>query len=190
MEPEQDRILEIVAAILDRLEIPYFVTGGIAVTVWGRPRFTADIDIVAELLPQNLDKLAAELLQIDKYVYVDRDTMQEALEQQGEFNFIHSTSGVKVDFWVKRNDQRARQQMNRKIEKKINDQVIFFISPEDLILSKLLWYKESESTKQLEDIESILEIQRELDFEYLKKQAQIQSTLEILKSLPNNQNGK
>jgi Na+/glutamate symporter len=31
--------------ILDQLQIPYAVTGGFAVLVWGRPRFTADIDM-------------------------------------------------------------------------------------------------------------------------------------------------
>jgi hypothetical protein len=38
-----------VARALTKLNITYFVTGGMAVFVWGRPRFTADIDIVINL---------------------------------------------------------------------------------------------------------------------------------------------
>ena len=44
-QSDPKRLLIQVAKILERLNIPYFITGGIAVFVWGRPRFTADIDI-------------------------------------------------------------------------------------------------------------------------------------------------
>jgi len=44
----QDLLIKIVN-VLDDLKIPYLITGGIAVLVWGRPRFTADIDVVIEI---------------------------------------------------------------------------------------------------------------------------------------------
>jgi len=47
IDPRQ--LLVKVAKVLDNLSIPYVVTGGMAVTIWGRVRFTADIDIVIEL---------------------------------------------------------------------------------------------------------------------------------------------
>ena len=34
-----------VARLLDGLRVPYMVIGGFAVTVWGQPRFTADLDL-------------------------------------------------------------------------------------------------------------------------------------------------
>src|SRR3989338_1438556 len=101
---EQEKLLQEIAKILDKLNIPYIITGGIAVVVWGRPRFTADIDIVVELAPSKLDKLATELLKVDKDVYVDKKSMQRALLNKGEFNFIHSGSGNKVDFWILKNN--------------------------------------------------------------------------------------
>jgi hypothetical protein len=45
LEGPRELLIEI-AKILDKLKIPYLVTGGIAVLIWGRPRFTADIDII------------------------------------------------------------------------------------------------------------------------------------------------
>jgi len=42
---EQEELLIKIAGILEELNIPYAVTGGIAVSVWGRTRFTADIDM-------------------------------------------------------------------------------------------------------------------------------------------------
>lgn len=55
------------------------------------------------------------------------------------------------------------------------------ITPEDLILIKLLWYEESESTRHLEDAQSIIVIQGDtLDKKYLRQWARQQGTLDIL----------
>lgn len=180
---EQEELLKKIAEILWRLDIPYIITGGVAVVIWGRPRFTADIDIVVELVVQKLKPLAKELLAIDKDVYVDEEMMRRALERRGEFNFIHPASGLKVDFWILKNDAFDKERMRRRVRKKLAGVSFYVTSPEDLILIKLLWYKESESTRQLEDIESILRIQKKLDKAYLKQWAKDHGTLALLKSL-------
>lgn len=151
--------------------------------VWGRPRFTADIDIVVELVPEKLDRFAEELLAIEKDVYLDKKMMRDALKREGEFNFIHPGAGLKVDFWILKNTAFDRERIKRRVKRKLANTILFFISPEDLILSKLLWYKESESTRQLEDIESVLRIQKKLNWRYLQKWAMVHSTLKILKLL-------
>ena len=72
----------------------------------------------------------------------------------------------------------------RGVTKKIGNQDVRFISPEDLILIKLLWYRESESTRHLEDIRSILTIQGEnLDYLYLEQWAKRQGVGEVLEKL-------
>lgn len=180
---EQEELLRQIARILKGLKIPYLITGGIAVVVWGRPRFTADIDIVIELEYKNLDRLAEKLLGIDKEVYVDRLAMREALEKKGEFNFIHPAAGLKVDFWILKNDAFDRERMRRRIRKNVAGTDVFLSSPEDLILIKLLWHKESGSELQLRDVESILRIQKKLNWNYLKKWARLQGTIKILEAL-------
>ena len=180
---EQEGLLKQVAAILKRLDIPYIIMGGIAVVVWGRPRFTADIDVVVQLLPQKLDALAEALLKIDKDVYLDHDMMRRALERKGEFNFIHPASGLKVDFWIMKDDPFSRGVMQRRVRKKIANAMISLSSPEDLILNKLLWYQLTESTRQLEDIASVIRIQKKLDWKYLRKWATIHSTIGVLNEL-------
>lgn len=172
-----------ITEILKRLKISYAITGGMAVSVWGRPRYTHDIDIIIELLPKNLDALARELLKIDKSVYVSPEAMRDALEQKGEFNFIHPHSGLKVDFWVIKNTFNKKE-IKRAVTKKIEGQKINFITPEDLVLSKLLWYQLSKSTRQLEDIESVFKISK-VDLNYIKSWAKKQGTLEILNELLN-----
>jgi len=172
-----------VAKILNELKIPYIITGGMAVAVWAKPRFTWDIDIVIELLPQKLPLLAQKLLAIEKGVYVDQRMMQDALEKKGEFNFLHPHTGLKVDFWILKDDSFDKERIKRPRRKIINGQSINFISPEDLILSKLLWYNISPSEKQLDDIRSVLRISKKVDIGYIKRWAQKQNTLEIFEDI-------
>lgn len=60
----------------------------------------------------------------------------------------------------------------------------FFVSPEDLILSKLTWAKESSSQKQWEDIKTVLKNSKiKLDFKYLKVWAREHETIDTLNDL-------
>lgn len=169
-----------IAKTLDNLNIPYVVTGGMAVAIWGRVRFTADIDLVVELKTNDIDILASDLLRLSEFGYVDKDAMREALANQGEFNFIEGGSGIKVDFWVKSN----LPELNRCVSKDILGRQVCFISPEDLILSKLRWYKISPSSRHIEDVESILKISGDkLDKDYLIEQSRKQDTWDELNKL-------
>ena len=180
IDPRQ--LLVKVANVLDNLSIPYVVTGGMAVTIWGRVRFTADIDMVIGLKTNDINTLASELLKLSEFGYVDRDAMREALANQGEFNFIEGDSGIKVDFWVKPDFP----ELNRRVAKDILGQRVYFVSPEDLILSKLRWYKISPSSRHIEDIESILKISGEIiDKDYLLEQSRKQETWDELNKLLN-----
>ena len=168
------RLLAGIAEILNRLKIPYLVTGGMAVLVWGRPRFTADIDIVIQLKYENVAKLKNALLTFRKKGYIDDEAVKEAIRNKDEFNFIDIESGTKVDFWIlKESDISVLEQLKRKVGKKIFKEKVYFISPEDLILNKLVWYEKSdESSRHIEDVESVFKISgKKLDIGYLKKQA-------------------
>lgn len=151
-------ILVVVTEILEELRIPYLVTGGMAVLIWGRPRFTADIDIVVELKENNIEKLKIALQKLGKSGYIDAQMMRDAIKNQGEFNFIDGESGLKIDFWLLKNDEFDRSRLKRRMAQKILGKKIYFASAEDLILSKLNWSKGSLSTRHIEDIDSIFKI--------------------------------
>src|SRR3989344_6621701 len=99
-EIDPQHLLKKIAEILEILKIPYAITGGMAIYVWGRPRFTADIDIIIELHEKDVVLLMKALRQIDEEGYIDANAMRMAIERRGEFNFIDNVSGIKVDFWV------------------------------------------------------------------------------------------
>lgn len=177
------RLLIKVAKILESLDISYLVTGGMAVFVWGRPRFTADIDIVVKMKSKNIDQLVDKLSALSEASFIDKETIERSLIYSGEFNFIDGVSGIKVDFCVVGDKQFEDSQLRRRVLRKILGKNVYFISPEDLILSKLIWHNKSQSTRRLEDIESILKIQKNLDLRYIKKWAKSQLTIKIFESL-------
>ena len=165
-------LLKIIAKILDDLSIDYVVTGGIAVLIWGRPRYTADIDIVVELASGSISKLAQTLRELGKAGYINEDAMKDALKHKGEFNFIDGNSGLKVDFWIAKGDEFDKLRLSRKVKKEILDYTVNFSSAEDLILIKLFWGQDAISTRHTEDIVSILDISGDkLDFDYINKWA-------------------
>ena len=161
----------------------YAVTGGMAVFVWGSPRFTADIDIVVQLRKEDVERLMVALERLSKISYINKDAMHWALERHGEFNFIDGVSGIKVDFFVLGEGAFERDQLHRRIAREVLGEKVFFVSPEDLILSKLRWHKEGGSSRQLEDVESVLKMEKKLDMKYIQKWAKIHFTDKIFESL-------
>ena len=132
---------------------------------------------------RHISLLARELLGLSEASYIDADMMRRALEGRGEFNFIDGATGVKVDFFVIGGRPFDQSQLDRRVAQRILDYRVYFVSPEDLILSKLLWSQLSESAKQREDIKSILKMQKKLDWKYLQKWATLHETIKLLTSL-------
>jgi hypothetical protein len=182
MAPED--LLKNIAKILDKLKIPYAITGGFAVSVWGRIRSTLDIDIIVEMSDKNVKPLVIKVRKLVENAYADEDAVREALLHKSEFNFIDPDSGMKVDFFVQADNPYNKLKIKRRVSKDIFGAKVYFVSPEDLILSKLLWSKESSSWKQREDVKTILAKQKgKLDLNYLNSWATKHDTIEILNDL-------
>jgi len=180
----QEKLLIKIAKILSDLKIKYFVTGGFAISVWGRPRATFDINIVIKLIEPQAATLTKALREISKAGYVDENMIKEAIRHKGEFNFIDPNSGLKVDFWVAKEEALTPPEFRNRKLKKISGQTVYFISPEDLVLSKLQWYQQTQSSRHLEDAESVLKISdKKLNIGYLKRWAEKLGVLEILNKL-------
>ncbi len=168
---DQHELLRHAAETLDRLKIPYLVTGSFAGILYGEYRMTNDIDIVVELKVADLDEFLAAFP--EEVFYVEREAALDAIRNRFQFNVIHRESLTKIDFIISQQNTHDRETMRRarRIRAAI-DHDISYSSPEDLILKKLLFYKESGSPKHMRDCAGILKkSQAELDWAYLEKWA-------------------
>ncbi|MCX5725046.1 MAG: hypothetical protein NTX84_11160 [Nitrospirae bacterium] len=161
-------VLKSVTAQLEAAGILYMVTGSMAANFYAVPRMTRDIDLVLELSERDVDRVT-RLFQ-PKY-YIDRDVVQRAVRDQAMFNMIHNVLVVKVDCIVRKETEYRREEFARRRAVSVAGQQIFIVAPEDLILSKLDWAKESRSQMQLDDVRNLLRSVQELDAAYLNRWA-------------------
>lgn len=87
------------------------------------------------------------------------------------FNMIHNALVVKVDCVVRKETDYRREEFARRRAVSIAGRQVFIVSPEDLILSKLDWAKESRSQMQLDDVRNLLGSVQGLDTAYLTRWA-------------------
>ncbi len=178
---EQLRLLQQIAERLDSAGIPYMVTGSMALATYATPRMTRDIDLVVELEPTDVDQVIA-LFETD--CYIDRDAVCEAIRTRSIFNIIHTEWVIKADFVVRGDEPYRREEFRRRRPIVIGEQTVSFVSPEDLILSKLCWSQISPSELQERDVGDLLASVADLDEAYLAHWAEvlgISSSLERLR---------
>jgi hypothetical protein len=88
---------------------------------------------------------------------------------------------VKVDFWPLKSDEYSQEQFRRRRPAEIAGRQVWMLAPEDVILSKLLWYQQSESERQLRDCVGVWKVQHaELDISYLNDWAAKLGLAELL----------
>lgn len=163
---EELEVLKTVTGALHSAEIAYMVTGSIAMNYYAFPRMTRDIDIVIEMQ----EKDTAKMVDLFKNnFYIDQDSIEQAIRNYGMFNIIHNEYVIKIDFIVKRPSLYRQTEFQRKRQIIIDEVTMWIVSPEDLILSKLWWTKDSRSEMQIGDIKNLLGSVDDLDNAYIDK---------------------
>ena len=95
---EQSELLRFVVSVLERLNLPYFVTGSTVTIFYGEPRFTNDIDIVVDLPAAAVEEFCRQFPEDD--FYVSQQAASDAVRRRSQFNIIQPRSGLKVDVIV------------------------------------------------------------------------------------------
>ncbi|MFZ5949792.1 MAG: nucleotidyltransferase [Candidatus Rifleibacteriota bacterium] len=161
---EQIDFIKKIAARLDSAGIAYMLTGSLAMTFYATPRMTRDIDLIIEISENSAEDLLA-LFASD--CYIDAGSIARAISTEGMFNIISNEFILKADFIIKKTDEYRQLEFTRRREVQIDGCRIFIVAPEDLIISKLIWGKDSESEMQLRDILNLLNFAKDLDLDYL-----------------------
>ena len=163
---DEIKVLKIVVKRLESARIPYMITGSIAANFYTTPRMTRDIDIVIEVEEKDVETLFS-LFSSD--FYVDKNSIRNAIRNKQIFNIIHSEGIVKVDFIIRKDTNYRNLEFENRRSIVFEGQKIFIAAPEDLILSKLFWARESLSEMQIRDVKNLFKTIHNLDRGYIEK---------------------
>lgn len=173
--------LDVLRDVSQRLEgqrIEFMLTGSVAMNYYAQPRMTRDIDLVVALNEAQTE-VFVRLFESD--YYLDKKNVANAISRRGMFNLIHNETVIKVDFVVLKSDSYRQEEFARRMTIKLGDFQTWIVSREDLILSKLLWAKDSKSEMQRRDVRNLLT--PECDITYLRSRAKSLGVIEDLESL-------
>lgn len=147
----------------------------------GSHEATNDIDLV--IVP-TVAQLTTFIQSLSEGYYVNPEAAQEALQNRSMFNVIDYQTGGKADFIIRKDRAFSVEEFRRRISANILGIQVSVISPEDAILSKLEWSKESQSERQFRDALGVAVVQwQRLDKAYLQKWAQELSVPDLLATL-------
>jgi hypothetical protein len=186
MLPEPIAVTVKVTEVLEKLGIPYLISGSLASTLYGMVRTTQDADIVADMRAEHIQPFVTSL---QNEFFMDEEMIAESIQRNSSFNIIHRETMFKVDVFIPRprpfhQSQLARaQRQTFPADPEVSAR---FSSAEDTILSKLEWYRlgGEVSERQWRDVLGILKTQAEtLDLEYLRQWAKELKVSDLLEKV-------
>ena len=148
-----------VISVFNRLKIPYMVVGGFAAIFYGEPRLTIDVDIVADIWMVHVPAFV-QAFPIPDY-YVSEDGIRDSITRCYPFNVIQPSTGAKVDIVPMPPDPFTRLAFQRRQQLDYDEagQTASFITAEDIIIAKLIAYRETMSDKHFRDARGVLLLQ-------------------------------
>jgi hypothetical protein len=165
--PDESNLLDVLAAAIASLrsaKAPYMIIGAWALSVWGRPRATMDLDFMVMVDDSGLDRLR-DLLTPKGFstdqTWAEWNPLLRGSQLRMQFR------GVTVDLMRPR-DVHDNHAFERRKRKRLVGRLYSIIAPEDFILQKL----KAGRPRDFEDALSVLERSREmLDIKYLEQWA-------------------
>lgn len=173
-------VLRLVVGRLDAAGLPYMLTGSVALTCYGQPRGTRDLDIVVAVVSGEATRLAK--LFAGEF-YLDADVVRDAIERRSQFNMIHLEALIKVDMIVLPAEGYFVQAFGRRQRLAADGVECEVIAPEDLVLTKLWWARDTRSEVQLGDVRRVLAGTPDLDRGYLTHWAAVLGVASLLEEV-------
>lgn len=155
---------------LERLGLPYCITGSVAASVYGEPRLTADIDVVLLLKTGDVTALRAAFPDVEYYVPPDETLAVEISRgTRGSFNLIHHATQFKADVYLAARDPLHAWALAHRRRIKLEWGEAWIAPPEYVVLRKLEFLREGGQDKHVRDVRFILAA-TELDADFVEKE--------------------
>jgi hypothetical protein len=173
-----ERVLETTTGLFEQLGVPYALMGGIAVRTYGIPRPTYDIDFTIALERVDLPILFHKAREVGYTIpeeYTGGWVDQVAGMALIKLRVYLEERGIDIDIFLAESPFQ-KELLARRREGRLNDSIAWFVSPEDLILLKLL----AGRPRDLADVGDILFTQGKLNQGYMRSWAERLGVLSAL----------
>lgn len=174
-----------VLRVLEGLGVEAWIGGSLASSIFGIPRATQDADIIANL---SLEMARPLVERLGSEFYADEERIASGIDRRSSFNVIHLPTMFKVDIFLVGRDAWSESVVQRRRSVEVDDQGtrVLVTSPEDIVLHKLVWYREGGhvSDRQWRDALGVLQVQgNRLDRAYLHEMAEELGVADLLEEL-------
>ncbi len=171
-------VIERIVKCLSQAQLPYHITGDLASSYYGEPRYTQDIDIVLTIQSSEDIKSLFELLS-PEFIF-DEVAARNAISEKSMFQLLDDATMIRVDIHV---GESVPQELKRSKDVELLPGLrANLVSCEDAILSKLLWIKKG-SGKSEQDVIMMIKSASELDVNFVKSMSESLGVSEILENL-------
>ena len=169
MTPASD-VFALLRGALEAAGIRYAIGGSWASTAFGEPRFTNDVDVLADF---TLDNAVRFLAGLPATFFADPEEIRRAIRVGRPFNVIYMPMAFKFDFFPAAAFPLGSQELDRAVwmpGSGLSEAPAPFVTPEDILLAKLFW---EPSEVQWRDIQGIVRNRgASLDHQYLAQGAE------------------
>lgn len=177
---ELERTLFVITSLLTQSGYEYAVMGGLAVRVHSIPRPTHDVDLTVTIDRSDLPKLFDSLESLGHTIpdlyqrgWVDEVGGMPLVKVR---TYLNESTGIDIDIFLNETEFQ-KSYLARRIEVNIGEKSLWVVTPEDLILLKLL----ASRPRDLLDVADILFTQGQLDEVYMQHWAKELGIIDRLK---------
>ena len=176
-------------ATLEELGVMYAIGGSVAAMMYSQPRLTIDVDVMVAAPLRQLSQLVRAVQSWQVYITPLENIIETSLPYGLPFNIIDGTIGAKADLYIAKNtglDASAMARRQKLVWDRETDAGAWFLSPEDVILYKLSYYRQGGEVAQKHptDIANMLGlIGSQLDLAYIAQWAAEISVADLWQAL-------
>lgn len=164
-----EEALRLITLLLDKSSIVYAVMGGLAARAYGLPRPTFDVDLTISI---DRDRLQDLFRQVEDLGFtVPAQYASDWVDQVGGMPLVKlrwyvGDRGIDIDCFLSETPFQ-RSLLSRRRAETIDGWNCFLVTPEDLILLKLI----AKRPRDLVDVADVIFVQGTLDTAYMRKWA-------------------